>query len=139
MQRILIADDEVIIATQIEECLTLNGCKTGDAKITKGFNLSTKYVIHTVGPVWSGGNSNEETLLASCYKRSLELAIENGIKTIAFPNISTGVYDFPKQEAAEIAIREVNNFLLKHHEIEQVIFVVFDDINYQIYKEKLGY
>lgn len=123
----------------LEECRTLNGCETGDAKITKGFNLSTKYVIHTVGPIWSGGNSNEKTLLASCYKRSLELAIENGVKTIAFPNISTGIYNFPKQKAADIAIHEAKKFLLEHPEIEQFIFVIFDLVNYEIYKKTLEY
>ena len=122
----------------LEECRTLNRCETGDAKITKGYKLSSKYVIHTVGPVWTGGSNNEEALLTSCYKHSLELAVENGIKTIAFPNISTGVYDFPKKKAAEIAITEVKNFLLEHTEIEQVIFVVFDDANYEIYKNILG-
>ncbi len=119
-------------------CRALNGCNTGEAKITKAYNLSAKYIIHTVGPIWGGGSHNEEALLASCYKRSLELAVDNGVKTIAFPNISTGIYDFPKQKAAEIAISEVKTFLQEYSEIDQVIFVVFDYVNYDIYKEKLN-
>ena len=117
----------------LEECRTLNGCKTGDAKITKGYNLPSKYVIHTVGPVWHGGKSGEPEKLASCYQKSLETAVENGIKTIAFPNISTGVYGFPKKEAAETAIQTVISFLTKNEEIEQVIFCVFDEENFEIY------
>lgn len=117
----------------LEECRTLNGCKTGDAKITKGYNLPSKYVIHTVGPVWHGGKSGEPEKLASCYQKSLETAVENGIKTIAFPNISTGVYGFPKKEAAETAIQTVISFLRKNEEIEQVIFCVFDEENFEIY------
>jgi O-acetyl-ADP-ribose deacetylase len=121
----------------LAECSTLNGCATGDAKITQGYNLPTRYVIHTVGPVWNGGKYNEHEKLASCYRRSLEVAIENGVNSIAFPNISTGVYGFPKREAAEIAIREVTGFLHNHSKIEQVIFCVFDDDNYQIYNRLL--
>lgn len=121
----------------LAECRTLNGCKTGDAKITKGYNLPAKFVIHTVGPVWHGGNSGEPEKLASCYRRSLELAIENGIKTIAFPNISTGVYGYPKKEAAEIATQTVSTFLENNPDIEQVIFCVFDNENYEYYRELL--
>ena len=121
----------------LAECRTLNGCKTGDAKITKGYNLPAKFVIHTVGPVWHGGNSGEPEKLASCYRRSLELAIENGIKTIAFPNISTGVYGYPKKEAAEIATQTVLTFLENNPDIEQVIFCVFDNENYEYYRELL--
>jgi len=116
----------------------LKWCDTGDAKISPGFRLPAKYIIHTVGPVWSGGNNNEDELLASAYRRSLEVAVENGIKTIAFPNISTGVYGFPKERAADIAIKTVKEFLEKHPEIEKVIFVCFDDQNYEIYKRKLN-
>ena len=117
----------------LEECKTLNGCDTGDAKITKGYNLPAKYVIHTVGPVWYGGNNKEPEMLASCYRRSLELAVKNNCKTIAFPNISTGVYRFPKDKAATIAIKEVKDFLNKNDTIEKVYFVCFDDENYRIY------
>ena len=121
----------------LEECRTLNGCDTGDAKITKGYNLPADHVIHTVGPVWNGGKYNEREKLASCYRRSLEVALENNVKTIAFPNISTGVYGFPKEKAAEIATREVHDFLEKHSEFEKVIFCVFDDENYEIYNRLL--
>lgn len=122
----------------LNECKTLNGCKTGDAKITKGYDLQAKYVIHTVGPVWSEGKRNDSELLESCYKRSLEKAVSNKIKTIAFPNISTGVYRFPKHIAADIAINTVKNFLQGSSLIEKVIFVVFDEENYAIYKEKMS-
>lgn len=122
----------------LAECRTLNGCKTGDAKITQGYRLPARYVIHTVGPVWHGGSRKEPELLASCYRRSLEVAVENGVKSIAFPNISTGVYNYPKVEAADIAIREVQNFLKNNSSIELVVFAVFDDENYQIYRTKLA-
>lgn len=119
------------------ECRALNGCDTGDAKITKGYNLFAKYVIHTVGPVWYGGNNDEEKLLTSAYRRSLEVAIENDVRTIAFPNISTGIYHFPKQQAAEIAISTVKDFLGNHSEITKVIFCIFDVENLQIYQNLL--
>ena len=119
------------------ECRALNGCNTGEAKITKGYNLPAKYVIHTVGPVYHGGKYNEAEKLASCYRNSLRLAVENGIKSVAFPNISTGVYGYPKMEAARIAIREVTVFLKSNKEINQVIFCVFDDENYRIYEDIL--
>jgi len=122
----------------LEECRTLNGCSTGDAKITRGYRLPAKYVIHAVGPRYRDGRHGEAELLASAYRRSLEIALEHGVKSIAFPNISTGIYGYPKEEAAEIAIREVTNFLEKHPEIEKVIFVTFDTENYRIYREKLG-
>lgn len=121
----------------LAECRTLNGCKTGDAKITKGYNLPAKFVIHTVGPVWHGGNSGEAEKLASCYRRCLEVAEANGVKSIAFPNISTGVYGYPKQEAAEIAVKEVTAFISNRQEIETVLFCVFDEDNLQIYKNML--
>jgi len=121
----------------LAECRTLNGCETGDAKITHGYNLPAKFVIHTVGPVWHGGRSGEPEKLASCYRRSLEEAIENGIKTIAFPNISTGVYGYPKKEAAEIATKTVLSFLNSKNEFELVIFCVFDDENFMIYRNLL--
>ena len=120
-----------------EECILLNGCDIGDAKITKAYNLPSKFVIHAVGPVWKGGNDNEITLLYSCYKRSLELAEENKIKSIVFPNISTGLHQFPHQKAAEIAIKAVKDFAEKEHTIEKVVFCCFDDRNYQAYKWSL--
>jgi O-acetyl-ADP-ribose deacetylase (regulator of RNase III) len=121
----------------LEECKTLNGCETGEAKITKGYRLPARFVIHTVGPVWHGGQSNESELLANCYKNSLKLALKNNIKTIAFPNISTGVYGFPKDKAAEIAIKAVTGFLNQNNKIEKVYFVCFDNENYSLYQELL--
>ncbi len=120
-----------------EECKTLNGCATGEAKITKGYNLPAKFVIHTVGPVWNGGKYNEENLLAGCYKNSLKLAEENNITSIAFPAISTGVYRFPAELAARIAIREVKNFLVKNDTLAKVIFVCFDESTYKVYEKYL--
>ena len=108
-------------------------CPDGEAVITTGGKLPAKFVIHTVGPVWSGGKRNERELLASAYRNSLRLAMGNGVRTIAFPNISTGVYHFPKKEAAEIAINTVKDFLEKEKSIEHVIFVCFDNENYEIY------
>lgn len=121
----------------LEECNKLNGCETGEAKITNGYNLPAKYVIHTVGPVWYGGDKNEYNALRNCYRNSLKIAMENGLITIAFPNISTGVYRFPKELAAEIAINEVIAFLNENPLPEKVYFVCFDDENYKIYKQKL--
>lgn len=122
----------------LEECRTLNGCPTGDAKITKGYNLPAKYVIHTVGPVWNSGKYNEKELLTGCYKNSLQLAMENNCRTIAFPNISTGVYRFPKDIAAQIAISTVKSFIEKNTIIEKVIFVCFDKENFEIYNKLLS-
>lgn len=123
----------------LEACRALNGCKTGHAKITPGFNLPAKYVIHTVGPIWNGGTNNEATLLANAYTNSLELAIDTEIKTIAFPNISTGVYRFPKQLAAEIAVKAANDFIIANPGIlTEITFVCFDDENYNIYKKMIG-
>ena len=121
----------------LEECRTLNGCPTGNAKITNGYNLPAKFVIHTVGPVWNGGKYNEERLLSDCYKNSLNLAAENNIKTIAFPAISTGVYHFPLERATEIAINVTKNFLNENISIEKVVFVCFDERTYQVYKNNL--
>jgi O-acetyl-ADP-ribose deacetylase (regulator of RNase III) len=118
----------------LEECRTLNGCKTGEAKVTSGYNLPSKFVIHTVGPVWKGGAENEKNLLSSCYTNSLRIASNMKLKVIAFPNISTGAYGFPKNIAAEIAILTVREFLQEHGDIEKVIFSVFDDENYSIYR-----
>lgn len=116
----------------------LGGCRTGEAKISPGFRLPAKYVIHTVGPIWNDGNHNEDDLLASCYKNSLEMAVENAVKTIAFPSISTGVYHFPLKRAAEIAVSEIKNFLQKNDSVEKVIFVCFDEETYKTYKDILG-
>jgi O-acetyl-ADP-ribose deacetylase (regulator of RNase III) len=121
-----------------QACMALNGCETGHSKITSGFNLPAKYIIHTVGPVWHGGRSNEENLLRSCYITSLQLTTEHNIRTIAFPNISTGIYGYPKPAAAEIAINSVMEFLGKNNTIEKVIFVCFDDENYELYRIKLN-
>jgi O-acetyl-ADP-ribose deacetylase len=115
----------------------LGGCKTGEAKISPGFNLPAKYIIHTVGPVWNGGKDREDNLLASCYKNSLKLAVENKIKIIAFPAISTGVYHFPLERATKIAVTEVKNFLEKNESIEKVIFVCFDEETYSVYNKML--
>jgi O-acetyl-ADP-ribose deacetylase (regulator of RNase III) len=120
----------------LEECRQLGGCKTGQAKITKGYNLPAKYVIHTVGPVWHDGKGNEDALLADCYKNSLKIAKERGIKTIAFPAISTGAYRFPIDKAAKIAKQTVEEFLSNNPEIEKVIFVCFDKKIYDSYQGK---
>ena len=119
----------------LEECRALNGCKTGEAKITKAYNLASKYVIHTVGPVWKDGKSGEKELLKNAYWNSLLLAKENHCKSVAFPNISTGVYGFPKLDAAHIAIETVTKFINEVDSEMDVIFVCFDDINYAIYQE----
>lgn len=121
----------------LEECKTLKGCETGQAKITKGYQLPARFVIHTVGPVWLGGNSNEPELLRSCYLNSLKIASEKGLSTIAFPGISTGVYGFPKKQAAEIAIEAVKSFAEKHDKPEKVIFVVFDEESENFYNKLL--
>ncbi|MFH1321707.1 MAG: O-acetyl-ADP-ribose deacetylase [Bacteroidota bacterium] len=119
----------------LEECRLLNGCKTGEAKITKGYNLQAKYVIHTVGPVWNRGSRNEPELLANCYKNCLKIAAENNIKTIAFPAISTGVYRYPIEEATEIAVTETRKYLVDNPKIEKVVFVCFDENTYKIYRK----
>ena len=111
----------------LKECRTLNGCRTGEAKITKGYKLPAKYVIHTPGPVWHGGSKNEPQLLASCYRSCLTLAVENGCKTVDFPSISTGVYHFPLEKASVIAINTIADFLKQHPEIERVRMVCFDE------------
>lgn len=121
----------------LKECKTLNGCDTGDAKITKGYNLKSKFVIHTVGPIWRGGNNNEDSLLASCYENSLKIAIKKNLNKIAFPSISTGVYSFPVKRAAKIAIKKVKEILSKNREIEKVIFACFDDYTKKCYENEL--
>jgi O-acetyl-ADP-ribose deacetylase (regulator of RNase III) len=121
----------------LEVCRLLGGCPTGEARITKGFKLPAKFVIHTVGPVWHSGTNHEEELLASCYQESLKLAREHQCLTVAFPNISTGIYHFPKKRAAEIAVAEVKSFLEYNPLPETVIFVCFDSENFELYKELL--
>jgi O-acetyl-ADP-ribose deacetylase (regulator of RNase III) len=127
--------------TILDECIKIGnkqgGCKVGEAVITTAGNMPAKYVIHTVGPVWSKSKSGAEELLARAYYNSLKIAIENGVKTIAFPNISTGIYHFPKDKAAEIALHTVKDFVSKHSKIEKVVFVCFDEENYSIYKKLL--
>ena len=125
----------------LEECRKIvarqGGCKTGEAVITAAGNLPSKYVIHTVGPVWNGGSKGESEKLSACYKNSLQLAIEHDCKTIAFPNISTGVYGYPKPKAAAIAVATVNEFLQNDKSLEKVIFVCFDDENYNLISAEL--
>jgi O-acetyl-ADP-ribose deacetylase (regulator of RNase III) len=111
----------------VAACRLLGGCKTGDAKITAGFRLPAKHVIHTVGPVWRGGNKGEPELLASCYCRSIEVAIENGVRTIAFPAISCGIYGYPVDDAAAIAVAETRRLLADGDAIDRVLFVAFGD------------
>lgn len=122
----------------LEECRAIGGCPTGEARITKGYKLKARHVIHTVGPIWRGGQQNETLLLRNAYVNSLSLAQKHGLKSIAFPNISTGVYHFPKQSAAQIAIRAVEEFTAQNRFPERVVFVCFDQENYNIYKEILG-
>jgi len=121
----------------LEACRLLQGCETGEAKLTPGFRLPSSYVIHTVGPVWHGGTNREEELLGQCYTRSLELAHKHRFTSIAFPNISTGVYGFPKALAAEIAITTVKAFLAKHKGEIEITFVLFDSENETLYSNLL--
>ncbi|MCX7881076.1 MAG: O-acetyl-ADP-ribose deacetylase [Patescibacteria group bacterium] len=121
----------------LEECKKLGGCQTGEAKITKGYKLPAKYVIHTVGPIFGKENGKEAELLASCYRNSLFLAKKYKIKTIAFPSISTGVYGYPKKEAAEIVIKTIKEFIKNNNWFEEIRLVVFSKESYQIYKELL--
>ena len=125
----------------LEECKKIvaarGGCATGEAVITSGGNLPAKFVIHTVGPVWENGKNKEAELLANCYKKSLQLAVSNKLYTIAFPNISTGVYGYPKKEAAFVAIRTVNNFLQHNQDMLKVYFVCFDEENFKLYESLL--
>lgn len=125
----------------MDECKRIRskqgGCNTGEAVITTAGRLPARCVIHTVGPVWNGGQNNEEQLLANCYRNSMKLAVDNGVKSLAFPNISTGVYRYPKELAAPIAVNTVLSFLQEDSSIEQVIFVCFDDENYNLYTRLL--
>lgn len=126
----------------LEECLKIkerqDGCPPGEAVITSGANLKAKFVIHAVGPIWTDGNANEDHLLAKAYRNSLELAVSNSVKTIAFPNISTDIYGFPKKRAAEIAIREVKDFLSNDDTFQRVIFCCYDEENYNLYDQILN-
>ena len=121
----------------LEECRALSGCKTGEAKITRGYRLPAKWVIHTAGPVWHGGTQCEDELLADCYRNSLELAAKHSIRSIAFPGISTGAYRFPLERAANIALRETSNFLTENPAVEKVIFVCFGTEAFQLYQRLL--
>jgi len=122
----------------LEECRALNGCKTGQAKITKGYNLKARYVIHTVGPIWNGGKNQEPQLLHDAYHNSLSLGMENGLRTIAFPNISTGVYGYPKDLAAQTAISVVQGFVRSNPTAyDEITFVCFGDDNYFLYQQLL--
>lgn len=121
----------------LAECRTLGGCKTGEAKITKGYKLPAKYVIHTPGPVWHGGSRGEPELLRSCYRSCLELASESGCKTVDFPSISTGVYHFPLDKASQIAIKAISEYLFEHPEIERVRMVCFDERTKEYYENAL--
>lgn len=125
----------------LEECRKIRArqgsCSTGEAVITAAGNLPSKFVIHTVGPVWNGGKKNEPTLLANCYHNSLRLAVENNLASISFPNISTGIYGYPKKEAAEVAVKAVSDFLSADSTLTSVAFVCFDEENYLLYQSLL--
>lgn len=122
----------------LEECRKLHGCPTGEAKLTKGYILPADYVIHTVGPIWHGGEGREADLLASCYYKSLTVAVENGIRTVAFPSISTGVYGYPVDKAAKVAVHAVNRFLSDNPgKIDIVYWVLFDDKTLRIYEAEV--
>ena len=121
----------------LAECRTLGGCKTGEAKITKGYKLPARFVIHTPGPVWHGGNNGEADKLRSCYRNCLVLASDNGCKTVDFPSISTGVYHFPLEKASDIAIKTISEYLFEHPEIERVRMVCFDSRTKQAYENAL--
>jgi O-acetyl-ADP-ribose deacetylase len=121
----------------LAECRTLGGCQPGEAKLTKGYRLSARYVIHTVGPVWTGGTRGESQILANCYRNSLRLAVKNRIKTIAFPAISCGAYGYPIREATRIAVETTREFLAADDQIEKVIFVLWSEDLYQAYRQLL--
>lgn len=120
----------------LEECKKIGGCPTGEARITTAGNMPSRYVIHAVGPIYRGGGNNESQLLYNAYFNSLKLAVENHVKTIAFPAISTGVYGYPKSEAADVALKAVTDFLDQHQEIDEVVFVLYSESDFALYKEK---
>ncbi|GAB3936255.1 O-acetyl-ADP-ribose deacetylase [Larkinella terrae] len=123
----------------LAECRTLHGCQTGDAKLTGGYRLPARFVIHTVGPVWHGGKNREPELLASCYRRVLEIATQHNLNSIAFPNISTGIYGFPKELACTIALETVRTFSSQQKtSVSEIIFACFDEENYRLYQQKLA-
>lgn len=122
----------------LKECKKLGGCPTGEARIATAGKLPSKYVIHTVGPIYKGGKHNEEELLSNAYYNSLKLAVENGLKTIAFPSISTGIFGYPLEEASSIAIRTVKDFINEEGRIAQVIFVAFSQKDFEVYNRKLS-
>ncbi|HSH81286.1 MAG TPA: O-acetyl-ADP-ribose deacetylase [Herpetosiphonaceae bacterium] len=117
----------------LEECRTLGGCATGDAKITRGYNLAARYVIHTVGPIWQGGDHDEDELLARCYRNCFALVEQRDIRTVAFPSISTGIYRFPLERASRIAVREIMSSLARNTSVEKVVAVCFDTRTYRVY------
>ena len=121
----------------LAECRTLGGCRPGEAKITRGYRLPARFVIHTVGPIWRGGKRGEPEILANCYRNSLELAVENGIKTIAFPAVSCGAYGYPVEEATEIALNTTREFLAKTDKIDKVIFVLWSEDIFDEYRRLL--
>jgi O-acetyl-ADP-ribose deacetylase (regulator of RNase III) len=121
----------------LEECRRIGGCPTGEARITKAYHLPAKHVIHTAGPVWHGGNAREDELLRNCYRNSLSLAEDNGIKTIAFPSISTGAYGFPIERAAPVAVQTVREVIENTEGIEKIIFVCFAQSDYEVYEKAL--
>jgi O-acetyl-ADP-ribose deacetylase (regulator of RNase III) len=121
----------------LAECRTLGGCRPGEAKLTRGYHLPARFVIHTVGPVWRGGKRGEPQTLANCYRGSLQVALENGIKTIAFPAISCGAYGYPVEDAAQIALETTREFLATTDQIDKVIFVVWDEDAYEAYRKLL--
>jgi O-acetyl-ADP-ribose deacetylase (regulator of RNase III) len=121
----------------LAECRTIGGCRPGEAKITGGYRLPARFVIHTVGPIWRGGKHGEPETLANCYRNSLQLAVENGVKTIAFPAISCGAYGYPIPDAAQIAVKTTRDFLVTENKIEKVIFVLFAEDIYDAYRQLL--
>lgn len=122
----------------LEACRALNGCQTGDVKVTMGYDLPATYVIHTVGPIWSGGDKNEDELLASCYKKSLQIATDHDVKELAFPAISTGAFGFPQERAVRIALDETVSYLLKNDLPKTVIFVCHSEESKKIYEKYLN-